>query len=169
MGRKLLAMWVAGVLVLVVLSLGPVASARPMDGRLGLGGEVGTGPLGETLSVKYWVSDLGMQALFGFNAVPTTSDSVGAREYRFAARMLYALTRTRLTNLNVGVGLSMFIRDSDFEAQNPLWLELLMAPEFHLNDNFAVSAHLGLSIELGSDPSYATHSAGFGAGFHFYF
>lgn len=165
MGR----LWRAVLSIVVAVLVSPPVWSRPMDGRLGLGGEVGTGPLGGTLSVKYWVSDLGMQVLFGFNAVPTTSDSVGAREYRFAARMLYALTRTRLTNLNVGVGLSMFIRDSDFEAQNPLWLELLVAPEFHLNDNFAVSAHLGLSIEFGSDPSYATHSAGFGAGFHFYF
>lgn len=159
----------AVLMMLLLLVASPLVRARPMDGRLGLGGEVGTGPLGETLSVKYWVSDLGLQALFGFKAVPTTSTSIGAREYRFAARMLYALTRTRLTNLNVGVGLTMFIRDSDFEAQNPLWLELLMAPEFHLNDNFAVSAHLGLSIELGNEPSYATHSAGLGAGFHFYF
>jgi hypothetical protein len=155
--------------ILVALVLSPPAWSRPMEGKLGLGGQLDSGILGRTLSVKYWVSELGLQGLFGFSTVKSTATEPGAREYRFGLRMLYALTRTRLTNLNVGVGLSTFVRDSSFEGRNPLMLDVVVAPEFHLGDNFAVSGQVSFSIELGSEPLGFVQAAQFGAAFHFYF
>jgi hypothetical protein len=145
------------------------AVARPMDGRIGLGGQLDSGILGQTLSLKYWVSDLGLQALFGFSTIKSTADEAGAREYRFGLRMLYALTRTRLTNLNVGAGLSTFVRDSNFEGKNPFMLDVLLAPEFHLGDHFAVGGQVSLSVELGASPLAFLQQAEFGLSFHYYF
>lgn len=140
-----------------------------MDGRLGLGGHLDSGILGQTLSIKYWVSDLGLQGLFGFSTIKSTATEAGAREYRVGLRMLYALTRTRLTNLNVGVGLSTFVRDSDFDGRNPLMLDVLVSPEIHLGEHFAVSGQVSFSVELGSSPLGFVQAAEFGAGFHYYF
>lgn len=162
-------LWLIGVLSMLSLTFGRPAHARPMDGRLGLGGHIDSGILGQTLSVKYWVSDLGLQGLFGFSTIKSTATEPGAREYRGGLRILYALTRTRLTNLNVGVGLSTFVRDSSFEGQNPFMLDVIVSPEFHLGDHFAVSCQVSFSIEIGATPFGFIQAADFGAGFHYYF
>lgn len=162
-----MARWLA-VLIFCVVGASRV-DARPMEGRLGIGGQLDSGILGQTLSLKYWVSELGLQALFGFSSIKSTPEEAGAREYRFGLRMFYALTRTRLTNLNVGVGLSSFVRDSTFEGRNPFMLDLLLAPEFHLSDHFAVAGQVSLSVELGADPLAFLQQAEFGLSFHYYF
>lgn len=165
MGR----LWRAVLSIWVAVLVSPPVWSRPMEGRLGLGGQLDSGILGQTLSVKYWVSELGLQGLFGFSTIKSTATEAGAREYRVGLRMLYALTRTRLTNLNVGVGLSTFVRDSSFEGRNPLMLDVIVSPEFHLGDHFAVSGQVSFSVELGSTPLGFVQAAEFGAGFHYYF
>lgn len=159
----------AVMMTLALLVSSPPSWSRPMEGRLGLGGQLDSGILGQTLSVKYWVSELGLQALFGFSTVKSTATEAGAREYRVGLRMLYALTRTRLTNLNVGVGLSTFVRDSSFEGRNPLMLDVIVSPEIHLGEHFAVSGQVSFSVELASTPLGFVQAAQFGAGFHYYF
>jgi hypothetical protein len=154
---------------LMVVAMTQVAHARPMEGRLGIGGQTESGLLGSTLSLRYWVSDLGLQALAGFAAKNSTATEVGFREYRIGVRLLYSITRTRLTNLVAGVGFATFIRDSKEESENPLFLDIIAAPEFFLGDNFAVSAHVSFSIEFASSPRRSIGSAAWGAGFHYYF
>lgn len=143
--------------------------ARPMEGRLGLGGQVETGLLGSTLSVRYWVSDLGLQGLFGFDTKKSTETEAGYREFRVGLRLLYAITRTRLTNLVAGVGFATFIRDSVDSGENPVFLDAFLSPELHLGDHFAVSAQIKFSIEFGASPRRSLDHASFGAGFHYYF
>lgn len=108
----------APALIVFALSSAPVA-ARDISGHLGIGGNVDTGPLGSGLSLRYWVSNLGLEVDFGFTAHHSTDDpaltnaeNAGYVEYRPAGRVLYAMTRTRLANLYVGAGLSALIRKS---------------------------------------------------------
>jgi len=156
-------------LAMLVVALTRSGYARPMEGRLGIGGQTESGLLGQTLSLRYWVSDLGLQALAGFAAKSSTPTEVGFREYRIGVRLLYSITRTRLTNLVAGVGIATFIRDSKEESENPLFLDLFVSPELFLGDNFAVSAQVSFSIEFASSPRRSIGSAAWGAGFHYYF
>ena len=160
---------VRAVAATLVVAMTCGAHARPMEGRLGIGGQTESGLLGSTLSLRYWVSDLGLQALAGFAAQNSTTTEVGFREYRIGVRLLYSITRTRLTNLVAGVGFATFIRDSKEESENPLFLDLIAAPEFFIGDNFAVLAQVSFSIELADSPRRSIGSAAWGAGFHYYF
>lgn len=157
------------VLATVCIATPGAATARPMEGRLGLGGQLDSGLIGPALSIRYWVSDLGIEGLFGFRTQKSTPDQAGFREYRIGARMLYAVTRTKLTNLSVGVGLSTFIRDSAVDSENPLLLDLLISPGFHLSDQLAVSGQVVISVVLQQSPLYSVSPTSWGASFHYYF
>lgn|GEM_PF-1909898 len=192
---------IAATLAAVCLPLlmgGGGAHARDLKGHLGLGGYftrdnyaydyVLESPTDEApdpalvgyLSLKYWVSDLGLQGLFGFAAQHSTADTYGYVEYRPAVRVLFSMTRTRLTNLYVGAGVSSVLRASKATKnlnQNPRherpggndgYLDLVLGAEIFLGEVFAVAGEVKLTSEFG-DPLLSLGSGSWGLAFHYYF
>jgi hypothetical protein len=144
------------------------ASAVDMTGRVGLGALVDS-HFGTALSGRYWVSNLGLEGLLGMSLRDASEPDEHATEFRLGGRVLYALTRTREVNFDIGVGLSTFIKDGARGTDNPLYVDVLLAPSFHLDQNFAVSGAVGLTLELSSDPRRTLTSGTWGASFHYYF
>jgi len=165
----------------------PPATARDMSGHLGVGGNVDSGPLGSGLSLRYWVSNLGLEVLFGFEAHHSTNDpalsaedNAGYLEYRPAGRVLYNMTRTRHAHLYVGAGLAAVVRKSAFQGGPVAYVDAILGTELFFSDppakdqpyelTFSVSGQMILSFELsGGDPQRVLDTAGWGAAFHLYF
>ncbi len=152
---------------LIVMSPNDVR-AIDMTGRVGLGALV-DGHFGEALSGRYWVSNLGLEGLLGFTLRESSTPEESRTEFRLGARVLYALTRTRDVNLDVGVGLSTFISDGADGTDNPLYVDVQVSPALHFDRHFAVSGAVGLTLELSSDPTRTITSGTWGAAFHYYF
>lgn len=163
------------ILIALVLALGVLGApsggshARDLTGRLGLGGHVDSGPLGPALSAKYWVSDLGLQALFAFSARHSTEDAPGVVELRPGARLLYAMTRARATNLYTGVGVSSVFRKSKVDGGQAVYLDLVLGAEHFFGERLSIAGQVTVSIELGKDPTRSMDSAAWGGSFHYYF
>ena len=141
----------------------PPARARDLSGHLGLGAQVDT-THGGALSAKYWVSDFGLQGLFALDYASDTGTA-----YRPAVRILYAMTRTRRTNLSVFAGLSTRLGKNLEGVDNTAFFDLGLDTEFFLNDVFAVSARVTLAFELGGLQTRIVEPATFASGFHYYF
>lgn len=176
----------AAALATFALVLGPATpSARAADltGTFGLGAEVGGSPLGggtpvidSALSLKYWVSALGFQALTSLSVRdvttvdPDTGDASTTTPWavQLAIRALYNLTRTESTHLFVGAGISLrLVVDGDGDAQA---LDLLLGVEHFFTRYFAVSGHVGAHIGLGGGVDIELgRAAAWGTSFHFYF
>lgn len=152
---------------LIVMSADEVR-AIDMTGRVGLGAFV-DGHFGQALSGRYWVSNLGLEGLLGFTLRESSTPEDPRTEFRLGARVLYALTRTRDVNLDVGVGLSTFISDGAGGTDNPLYADVLVSPALHLDQHFSVSGAVGLTLELSSNPNRTITSGTWGAAFHYYF
>jgi len=144
------------------------AQGRDLSGHLGLGGQLDSAH-GAALSVKYWVSELGLQALFGLDTEHSTDSEVGYIEYRPAVRVLYAMTRTQRTNLYGLVGLSTRLRRSAVDDGNLAFFDAGLGAEYFISDELGLAAHTTLSVELGASPDRTLSTASFGASFHFYF
>ena len=169
-----------------IVGASPVV-ARDMSGHLGIGGNVDSGPLGSGLSLRYWVSNLGLEVLFGFEAHHSTEDPAltaeengGYLEYRPAGRVLYNMTRTRHAHLYVGAGLATVIRKSRYEGGSVAYFDALLGTELFFSDppaegedyqpTFSVSGQMLLSFELsGGNPERLLGNAAWGAAFHLYF
>jgi hypothetical protein len=145
------------------------AAALDMTGRLGIGGDLDRGILGESIALRYWVSNLGLEALAGLTLAESESVDAPRVDVRLGGRVLYALTRTREVNLLVSVGLTTAITNRREGTDNPLYLDLGLGPEVHLDDHFAVSGRVGLAVEVSGSPTRTLTSGSWGAGFHFYF
>lgn len=171
-------------LALVVAGAGE-GRARDMSGRLGVGAQVEDGPLAETLSVRYWVSHLGLQVLFGMASMKSKPGVHGFVEWRPGGRVIYALTRTRLTNLFVGGGLSSVIRKSKDRGGDRLAFDAVIGLEYHLSEVLGLSGHVTLTYLLsqpaegqpdgedaetdGSGKARLPYGIAWGGSFHFYF
>lgn len=149
-------------------ALATPSQARDLSGHLGLGGQLDS-VHGAAFSVKYWVSELGLQALFGLDTVKSTETEVGFLEYRPAIRVLYAMTRSRRTNLYGLVGLSAQLRRSSVDSGNLAFFDAGIGAEYFISDELGLAAHTTLSVELGASPDRIVSTAAFGASFHFYF
>jgi len=170
MTRRLLAL----TFVLSLLGADAEVRARDLSGRLGLGGHVDGDPFAQSpsfkpaLSLKYWVSDFGLQALFSMVVQTSTEDVPGLLELRPAARVLYAMTRARATNLYVGAGLSSVFR-SDVDDDNEAYLDLVLGAEHFFGERLSVAGHVTVSVELGSSSDRDVGSSAWGGSFHYYF
>lgn len=179
---------IAAVALTVLLVASKPAEARDLSGNLGLGANLDSS-LVRGLSLKYWVSDLGLQGLFAFDAIHSDAQTPGRLVFRPGVRVLYAMTRTRLTNLYVGGGVSTeFGRGARLipapeaapgQVQGEptiqkidaaiLYLDVVVGAEIFLGDHFAVSGNVTFSSLLGGVSDQDFVSAAWGAGFHWYF
>lgn len=149
------------------------ASAKDMDGRIGLGVNQWFGSM-PAISAKYGIplrninsnisTDLEIQTelCFGFSTDPTEPD-----ELVFAGRFLYGMVVEDNMNLMAGGGMGV-IRIDDFSV-------LRLQPGFEAQifpmgaPNLSISAGLGLNLDLGSTEG-RTGTAGTAlAGFHYWF
>ncbi len=171
----------------LALASGQRAEARDLSGLLGLGGYFDAALAGG-LSLKYWVSDLGLQGLFAFDSVHSNAETPGRLVFRPAVRVLYAMTRSRLTNLYIGVGVATELgrgarlvpapepelgeeqaAPTRVKVESIAFLDVLLGAEFFVSDTFAVSGNVTFSSLLGSHPDQKLISASWGAAFHWYF
>lgn len=164
------------IVIIACLIMTPAASARDMTGRLGIGGQLVIKPSsGEpelsssALSVKYWVSELGLQALFAVETQHSGEGVTGYLEWRPGIRLLYAMTRARLTNFVFGAGISSTLRRSDDDGGNRGYFDAMFGVEHFLATTFAVGGEISLAVELNERPEVLTPVLGWSASFHYYF
>lgn len=177
---------------LAPLALAGSAQAKDLKGRFGLGGQVDSGLAGG-LSLKYWISDLGLQAVIGFafdagkdpDGEAGPLDATSLTDFRIGIRALYNFARANDTNMYGGAGVSLSTGDvSGGHADMGLGVQinLLLGVEHFFTDYFSVAGHVGLDIDLPrdedtsnstSDDSSALtidlNSISWGTSFHFYF
>lgn len=156
---------------LPALALGGTALAKDMKGRFGLGGEA-DGTAGG-LSMKYWVSDLGLQAMFNLQhqsfADPDGSGPLDAPDGQtglgLSLRLLYNFARANDTNMYVGAGITLGVIDAD-KTQ----IDVVLGVEHFFTDYFSVAGHVGMYIDVTDETQVLVGvPATWGTSFHFYF
>jgi len=179
--RRLTAPALASLLALTALSAPRPAAAADLTNTFGIGGELGSDLLGgdsgiieSALSFKYWVSDLGFQALTSLTAKHVSADPDAGTEastpvnLQFAIRALYNITRTDSTHLFLGAGVSLrvvFGGSGDKQA-----IDMLIGVEHFFSRYFSVSGQVGAHIGLAQDLDLVIgRVTSWGTGFHFYF
>lgn len=160
------------------LAASTTAQAKDLTGRFGLGGQLDAGTGLGGLSARYWISDLGFQAILGLgfkgegdNGAPPSAFDLG-----LGVRVLYNFARANDTNMFVGGGVSLGLIDAD-----ATYVDLLLGVEHFFTNHFSVSGQVGLHVDVGSDrfginlgsaPGSSIGGntvASWGTAFHFYF
>lgn len=142
-----------------------------MKGRFGVGGQLkNLGGVPGGLSLKYWISDLGIQALFGLGIRGDNSDTEGIDEgstgLGLGLRILYNFARANDTNMYAGAGVRLGLIDADSTV-----IDVTLGVEHFFTNFFSVAGHVGLGIDVGGDAvnvDFGTTST-WGTSFHFYF
>jgi len=151
---------------IVPLTLAGTAEAKDMKGRFGAGGQIDSGGL-TGLSLKYWISDLGIQGIFNFATVGESVSGAGddSTQLGLGIRLLFNFARANDTNMYGGLGVSLGLIDAD-KTQ----LDLVLGVEHFFTDYFSVAGHVGLHVDLGDRFSLTLgNTASWGTAFHFYF
>jgi len=153
----------AAILATLLVLSPAAAAAKDMSGRLGLGGEVSSV---SGLSMKYWLSNVGFQAVVGIGITKPEEDV--RWDFGLTLRGLFNLSRTEHTHLFVGGGLQLqAVIGGGGDSQH---VELLLGVEHFFSNYFAISGHLGVRIGL-SGPTEVSlgQLPSWGATFHYYF
>lgn len=148
------------------LAFAGAAHAKDMKGRFGAGGQIDSGGAAG-LSLKYWISDLGLQGIFGFSTVGEFPDGAGndATALGLGLRVLYNIARANDTNMYAGAGVTLGLIDAD-QTQ----VDVILGVEHFFTDHFSVAGHVGLHVDLGDQFKLSLgNTAGWGTAFHFYF
>ena len=155
---------------LLPLALSGSAMAKDMKGRFGAGGQAeNLGGVGGGLSLKYWVSDLGLQALIGLE-IAGDPDGDGPLESAtglgLGLRVLYNIARANDTNMYAGAGVRLGLIDADSTI-----IDVVLGVEHFFTDYFSVAGHVGLGIDVGGDATNVSLGgvSTWGTSFHFYF
>jgi len=132
------------------LALAGTASAKDMKGRFGVGGQLeDLGGVPGGLSLKYWIADIGIQALIGLQ-INGDTDGDGLAESStgvgLGLRLLYNFARANDTNMYGGLGVRLGLVDAD--STN---IDLILGVEHFFTDFFSVAGHVGLGIAVGVD------------------
>jgi len=156
--------------VALPMAFAGTAAAKDMKGRFGAGGQAeNLGGAGGALSLKYWVSDLGLQALIGLDIVDPDADGPGesSTALGLGLRVLYNIARANDTNMYAGAGVRLGLIDAD-----AVIIDVVLGVEHFFTDYFSVAGHVGLAVDV-SDGATNTFSLGdtstWGTSFHFYF
>lgn len=152
--------------VLAPITFGSATFAKDVGGRFGLGGQADTGGV-SGLSLKYWISDLGFQGIFGLHVRGESSDGAddGVTELEMALRVLYSFARANDTNMYGGLGVSLGLIDADSTI-----IDLILGVEHFFTDYFSVAGHVGLHVDTGDIFILDFgRTASWGGSFHFYF
>ncbi|HRE92116.1 MAG TPA: hypothetical protein PK095_23575 [Myxococcota bacterium] len=145
-------------------ALAGTANAKDVGGKFGLGGEAfggGAAPAG--LSLKYWISDLGLQANLGLGINTLGPDTT---HLGLGFHVLYNFARANDTNMYASGGINLGLIDSDSTV-----VALRLGVEHFFTDHFSVGGHVGLGIDVGGDDVVVNlgNSSEWGTSFHFYF
>lgn len=152
------------------LAFAGTASAKDMKGRFGVGGQLeDLGGVPGGLSLKYWISDLGIQALFGLGIQGDPDDDGPAKsstQLGLGLRVLYNFARANDTNMYAGAGVRLGLIDADSTI-----IDLTLGVEHFFTDFFSVAGHVGLGIDVGGDAVNVNlgPTSIWGTSFHFYF
>lgn len=153
------------------MALAGTASAKDMKGRFGVGGQLeNLGGVPGGLSLKYWISDLGIQALLGLDIKGDNDDTQnideGSTGLGLGLRILYNFARANDTNMYAGVGARLGLIDAD-----AVIVDLTLGVEHFFTDYFSVAGHVGLGIDVGGDAVNVSLGdvTTWGTSFHFYF
>jgi len=151
------------------LAMAGTASAKDMKGRFGAGGQLeNLGGVPGGLSLKYWIADLGIQALLGLEI---KGDQDGGPDesttgFGLGLRILYNIARANDTNMYAGAGVRLGLIDADSTV-----IDLVLGVEHFFTDFFSVAGHVGLGIDVGGDATNVSlgNVGTWGTSFHFYF
>lgn len=155
------------------LAFAGTASAKDMKGRFGVGGQLeNLGGVPGGLSLKYWLSDLGFQAMFGLSMAgdPDGDGPVeSATSLGLGLRVLYNFARANDTNMYVGAGVGLGLIDAPDESN--LNIDVVLGIEHFFTDYFSVAGHVGLQIDVAGDQTNVLLASltTWGTSFHFYF
>ncbi|MCC6623818.1 MAG: hypothetical protein IT385_21345 [Deltaproteobacteria bacterium] len=146
------------------------ASAKDMKGRFGAGGQVSDlGGVGGGLSLNYWVSDLGIQALIGLEISGDPDDdgpAEGTTGLGLGLRVKYNIARANDTNMYALAGARFGLIDED-----AVIIDIGIGVEHFFTDYFSVAGEVGLGIDVGGDVTSVAlgTTLPWGFAFHFYF
>jgi hypothetical protein len=160
------------------LALAGTANAKDVGGKFGLGGQVDLGgllgnlsssaptaPAG--LSLRYWISDLGLEANFGLAIKGETQEGAdnGTTALGLGFHLLYNFARANDTNMYAGLGVNLGLIDAETTV-----IAARLGVEHFFTDHFSVGGHVGLSVDLGDQFKFSLgETASWGSSFHFYF
>jgi len=159
------------------LAFAGTANAKDVGGKFGLGGQFdmaglvssATGPAVAPagLSLRYWISDLGLEANFGLNIRGETAEGAddGTTALGLGLHILYNFARANDTNMFASAGVSLGLIDADSTE-----LAVRLGVEHFFTDHFSVGGHVGLRVDLGDRFELSLgETASWGSSFHFYF
>ncbi len=152
------------------LALADTAAAKDMKGRFGVGGQLeDLGGVPGGLSLKYWISDLGIQALLGLSIEGDPDDDGPAESQTglgLGLRVLFNFARANDTNMYAGVGARLGLIDADATI-----IDVVLGVEHFFTDYFSVAGHTALGIDVGGDAVNVAFgiTPWWGTSFHFYF
>lgn len=156
--------------VVLPMALAGTASAKDMKGRFGAGGQAADlGGVGGGLSLKYWVSDLGLQALIGLE-IQGDPDGDGPGEGQtglgLGLRVVYNIARANDTNMYALAGARFGLIDAD-----AVIIDVGLGVEHFFTDYFSVAGEIGLGFDVGGDVTNISLGdvLPWGFAFHFYF
>lgn len=151
------------------LALAGTANAKDVGGKFGLGGQAAFGAKDAVsgLSLKYWISDLGLEANLGFEMKgenPEGADN-GTTHLGLGFHILYNFARANDTNMYASAGINLGLIDSDSAV-----IAARLGVEHFFTDHFSVGGHVGLGLDLGDQFIFSLGNAShWGSSFHFYF
>ncbi|MFO0744883.1 MAG: hypothetical protein U1F43_04295 [Myxococcota bacterium] len=148
------------------------AMAKDMKGRFGAGVHLADlGGVPGSLSLKYWVSDLGIQALLGLSIKGDDGDTPGDESstgFGLGLRLLFNFARANDTNMYGGAGVRLGLIDADATI-----IDLVLGIEHFFTDYFSVGVETGLAFDVGGSATNITLGPStaplWGASAHFYF
>lgn len=160
------------------LAFASTANAKDVGGKFGLGGQVDLGGLFGSignnsptapagLSLRYWISDLGLEANLGLKITGESSEGAddGTTALGLGIHVLYNFARANDTNMFAGLGINLGLIDADSTV-----LTARLGVEHFFTDHFSVGGHVGLSVDLGDQFKFSLGEASqWGSSFHFYF
>ncbi len=151
------------------LAFAGTANAKDVGGKFGLGGQAEFGANGAPsgLSLRYWISDLGLEANLGLRMTGESSDGAddGTTALGLGIHLLYNFARANDTNMFASAGVNLGLIDADSTV-----IAVRLGVEHFFTDHFSVGGHVGLGIDLGDQFVFSLGDAShWGSSFHFYF
>ena len=166
-------MAIAGILAAALAS--GAARAKDLNGKVGVGLEQSLGGV-SGLTVRYWpLAEFGIAGTIGAEILVPPSNAGRNVGTRIVASLggLYNFPRSTHANLGAGLRLAVGFNSKDFEAavndsgeasadKVQFIIEIPLAVEFFLSDNFSITFSTGILISIVPDTGHTLEPAGHG-------
>lgn len=118
------------------------ASAKTLNNKFGIGGEVGTV---SGLSLKYWLGHFGFQVVLGFDTFsPEGTGTTSTSHFDLAIRVQGNIARARDTNLFAGAGAAFTLVDNPRSTD----IEVFLGVEHWFGEHFSIHGKVNLIFDL---------------------